>query len=111
MRWVAVALLVASCRGERAPARIAADYAAAPKDHYDDLSRMSQRWLGMVFEEEKLPEVPGAACTAIETRADRVRFRCANAGAERTVVLVREDEKWRVAETSRAFRLLAKAKE
>jgi len=36
-------LLAASCHEGRAPERLAAEYAAAPKDHWDDLSRASQR--------------------------------------------------------------------
>jgi len=103
-------LLASSCHEERAPERLAAQYASSPRDHYDDLSRASQRALELVFDTENLPEVPGAVCRPAETRADRLRFICANSeGQSRPVLLLREDGAWRVAETSRAYRLLRKA--
>src|SRR5205085_3997659 len=106
----AALLLAASCHEGRTPERLAAEYAAAPKDHWDDLSRASQRALRLVFDTEPLPEAPGASCKAVESRAERLRFDCANAeGQSRQVLLLREEGAWRVAETNRAYRLLRKA--
>src|SRR5436190_7901835 len=106
----AALLLASSCHEERTPQRLAAEYAAAPKDHFEDLSRASQGALRLVFDTENLPEVPGAACKPAETRADRLRFTCSNPeGQSRQVLLVQEEGAWRVADTSRAYRMLRKA--
>src|SRR5258708_24669842 len=115
-RVICVALLLASSctldENERMPEQLAAEYASAPKDHYEDLTAASQRWLPleMIFEGEPLPEVPGATCRQAESRHDRLRFDCSNAqGQSRSLLLLRENGTWRVAETSRAYRLLRKA--
>src|SRR5205823_3928877 len=100
LRLAACALLLASaCHEERTPQRLAEEYAAAPKEHYEDLTRASQRALSLVIDTENLPQVPDAVCAPVQTRPDRLRFNCANAEGElRQVLLLREEGAWRVAE-------------
>jgi hypothetical protein len=77
-------------------------------------SAASQRWLPEdVFENEKLPEVAGARCAEVSREPARLEFDCKGAAdLSRKLVLVKEPSgAWRVAETARALRLLAKAVE
>src|SRR5258706_13796672 len=102
----AALLLASSCHEERTPQRLAEEYAAAPKEHFEDLTRASQRALSLVFDTENLPEVPGAVCAPVQTRPDRLRFNCSNAEGEfRQGLLLREEGPCRVAQASRASRM------
>lgn len=108
---LAASLLLFACHEEpRTAAQLAEAYAAAPREHYEDLTAAAKKWLPEdVFENEPLLHVSGARCTPSVERKDRIEYQCTGGGQSRKLVLVQEGARWRVAETSRALRLMRKA--